>query len=59
MYPRYLQAYNTAKWTGWTRVMSGNGPAFWAVDNQDTYVKLKPVAATPRRGRAAARRTRG
>ena len=46
VYPRYLQAYNTAKWTGWTRVMSGNGPAFWAVDNQDTYVKLQPVAAT-------------
>jgi len=46
IYPRYLQAYNTAKWTGWTRVMNGNGPAFWAVDNQDTYLKLKPVAAT-------------
>jgi len=46
VYPRYLQAYNTAKWTGWTRVMSGNGPAFWAVDNQDTYVKLQPVTAT-------------
>ena len=46
VYPRYLQAYNTAKWTGWTRVMSGNGPAFWAVDNQDTYLKLKPVTAT-------------
>ena len=46
VYPRYLQAYNTAKWTGWTRVMSGNGPAFWAFDNHDTYLKLKPVAAT-------------
>jgi peptide/nickel transport system substrate-binding protein len=46
VYPRYLQAYNTAKWTGWTRVMNGNGPAFWAVDNQDTYLKLKPVTAT-------------
>ena len=45
VYPRYLQAYNTARWTGWTRVMSGNGPAFWAVDNQDTYLKLRPVTA--------------
>jgi len=46
VYPRYLQAYNTAKWTGWTRVMNGNGPAFWAADNQDSYLKLKPVTAT-------------
>ena len=46
VYPRYLQAYNTARWTGWTRVMNGNGPAFWAVDNQDTYLKLRPVTAT-------------
>ena len=46
VYPRYLQAYNTAKWTGWTRVMDGRGPAFWAVENQDTYVNLKPVTAT-------------
>ncbi len=46
VYPRYLQAYNTAKWQGWTRVQNGTGPAFWAVDNQDTYVKLRPVTAT-------------
>ena len=26
--------------------MNGNGPAFWAVDNQDTYLKLRPVTAT-------------
>jgi peptide/nickel transport system substrate-binding protein len=46
VYPRYLQAYNTGRWTGWTRVMSGNGPAFWAVDNQDTFIKLRPVTAS-------------
>lgn len=46
VYPRYLQAYNTAEWIGWTRVMDGRGPAFWAVDNQDTYLKLKPVVAS-------------
>jgi ABC-type transport system substrate-binding protein len=45
VYPRYLQAYNTAKWTGWTRVMDGKGPAFWEYDNQDTYLNLKPVTA--------------
>jgi len=46
VYPQYLQAYDTAHWTGWTRVMNGKGPAFWAVDNQDTYLNLAPVAET-------------
>jgi peptide/nickel transport system substrate-binding protein len=46
VYPHYLQAYNTDKWTGWTRVMNGEGPAIWAVDNQDTYTNLKPKTAS-------------
>jgi peptide/nickel transport system substrate-binding protein len=50
VYPHYMQAYNTDKWTGWTRVMDGNGPAFWAVDNQDTYLNLKPKTATEEGG---------
>lgn len=45
VYPRYLQAYNTGKWEGWARVQNGTGPVIWAVDNQDTYVNLKPATA--------------
>jgi peptide/nickel transport system substrate-binding protein len=41
-YPQYLQAYNTAKWTGWTRVFEGKGPAFM-VTMADTYINLRPV----------------
>ena len=28
VYPQYLQAYNTARWTGWTQMLNGHGPAF-------------------------------
>ncbi len=42
-YPDHLEAYNTDKWTGWTRVMNGNGPAFYTAGNIDTYLNLKPV----------------
>jgi hypothetical protein len=44
-YPSFFQAYNTADWTGWTRVNDGNGPAFFTAGNVDTYVNLKPVTA--------------
>jgi len=50
VYPRYLQAYNTEDWEGWTRVQNGNGPVFWAVDNQDTYVNLRPATASEEAG---------
>ena len=43
-YPQYLQAYNTAKWTGWTRVLGGDGPAFF-VSQPDTYLNLRPVSS--------------
>ena len=45
-YPDYFEAYDTADWTGWTRVNDGNGPAFFTAGNVDTYVNLKPVVAT-------------
>ena len=45
-YPDYFEAYDTEHWTGWTRVNDGNGPAFFTAGNVDTYVNLKPVAAT-------------
>ena len=44
-YPEHLEAYNTERWTGWTRVMSGNGPAFYTAGNIDTYLNLEPRAA--------------
>jgi len=44
-YPDYLEAYNTARWTGWTRVMSGHGPAFYAAGNNDSYLNLQPRGA--------------
>jgi peptide/nickel transport system substrate-binding protein len=39
-YPKYLQAYNSAKWTGWTRILNGTGPAFY-VSMPDTYLNLR------------------
>ena len=45
-YPDFFEAYDTVHWTGWTRVNDGNGPAFFTAGNVDTYVNLKPVAAT-------------
>jgi peptide/nickel transport system substrate-binding protein len=50
-YPQYLEAYNTAKWTGWVRMNDGKGPAFLTTGNVQSYVDLKPqtVAATSSR----------
>jgi peptide/nickel transport system substrate-binding protein len=42
-YPQYLQGYNTARWTGWTRVFNGTGPAFYVTMN-NSYVNLRPIA---------------
>ena len=39
-YPKYLQAYNSAKWTGWTRILNGTGPAFY-VTMPDSYLNLR------------------
>jgi peptide/nickel transport system substrate-binding protein len=49
-YPNYLEAYNTDKWTGWTRVLDGKGPAFYTAGNIDTYLNLKPQASTKSSG---------
>ncbi len=49
-YPDFFQAYNTSRWTGWTRVMDGNGPAFFTAGNVDTYVNLKPATASETAG---------
>jgi peptide/nickel transport system substrate-binding protein len=43
--PLELQAYNTVKWTGWTRYMNGHGGAFFVTPNVDSYLNLRPVTA--------------
>ena len=44
-YPQYLEAYNDARWTGWTRMMGGTGPAFLTTGYPQSYIDVKPVAA--------------
>jgi peptide/nickel transport system substrate-binding protein len=44
-YPDYFEAYNTQKWTGWTRVDNGEGPAFFTAGNVDTYLNLTPASS--------------
>jgi len=49
-YPQKLEAVNTAKWDGWTRMYGGTGAAFYTSFVRDSYLNLKPksggVAAT-------------
>jgi peptide/nickel transport system substrate-binding protein len=44
-YPKYLQAYNDAKWTGWVRMFDGTGPAFLTTGYTQSYIDLKPATA--------------
>ena len=44
-YPEDLEAYNTAKWTGWTQMFGGTGPAWNCEGNYDTYLNLRLRAA--------------
>ena len=47
-YPDYLEAFNTAKWTGWTQEFAGTGGAWMLEGNNSSYLNLRPrvVAAT-------------
>jgi ABC-type transport system substrate-binding protein len=44
-YPDKLEAVNTAKWDGWTRMYGGSGAAFYTSYVRDSYLNLKPKAA--------------
>ena len=44
-YPDKLEAVNTAKWDGWTRMYGGKGAAFYTSYVRDSYMNLKPKAA--------------
>jgi len=43
-YEQQLEAYNSDRWEGWTRVPDGTGPAAFINDNIDTYLNLRPKA---------------
>jgi peptide/nickel transport system substrate-binding protein len=43
VYPRTLQAYDSANWTGWVRSPAGVGNVIGAGDNIDTYLFVKRV----------------
>ncbi len=43
--PDNLEAVNTAKWDGWTRMYGGAGAAFYTSYVRDGYRNLKPKAA--------------
>ena len=45
VYPQYLEAYDTARWTGWTPMFNGRGPTFMTTGNVDSYLNLRPVTA--------------
>jgi peptide/nickel transport system substrate-binding protein len=53
VYPQYLQAYDTSRWTGWTPMFHGRGPAFVTTATVDSYVNLKPAAAASGSGGGA------
>jgi peptide/nickel transport system substrate-binding protein len=44
-YPEKLEAINTAKWDGWTRMYGGEGAAFYTSYIRDSYLNLRPKAA--------------
>jgi peptide/nickel transport system substrate-binding protein len=41
-YPQKLEAVNTAKWDGWTRMYGGTGAAFYTSFVRDSYINLTP-----------------
>ena len=49
-YEQQLEAYNTDKWEGWTRVPEGSGPVALINDNIDTYLNLRPKVAAAEAG---------
>jgi peptide/nickel transport system substrate-binding protein len=49
-YEQQLEAYNTQKWEGWTRVPEGSGPVAFINDSVDTYLNLRPKVAAAEAG---------
>jgi peptide/nickel transport system substrate-binding protein len=51
-YPSQLEAWNSNKWTGWTRAPSNGGAAIYNYNNIDTYKNLAPNVAATKSGGA-------
>ncbi len=49
-YPAYLEAINTAKWTGWTQEFNGTGGAWEIEGNNASYLNLTPKVASTSAG---------
>ena len=49
-YPDTLEAWNTAKWTGWTRQFNGTGGAWELEGNIASYLNLTPKVASTSAG---------
>jgi peptide/nickel transport system substrate-binding protein len=45
VYPQYLEACNTSRWTGWTPMFNGRGPVFMTTGGVESYVNLRPVSS--------------
>ena len=47
-YPKLLEAWNTSRWQGWTRIPQPNGAVAFISDNVSNYSRVGPksVAAT-------------
>lgn len=46
VHPSSLEAYNTAKWTGWIHTPSDEGTVLYAQENIDTFLSVRPTATT-------------
>jgi peptide/nickel transport system substrate-binding protein len=46
VYPKLLEAYNTAKWTGWVHSPADTGGVLFTSDNIDSYLFVQPAEAT-------------
>ncbi len=49
-YPDYLEAINTAKWTGWTQEFGGTGGAWQLEGNDASYLNLRPAGTAATKG---------
>jgi peptide/nickel transport system substrate-binding protein len=58
VYPQWLEAYSTARWTGWTQSMNGHGPAFMNTggvqQGVDSILDLRPVTGSSGGGAGSA-----
>jgi peptide/nickel transport system substrate-binding protein len=51
-YPYQLEAWNSAKWIGWTKAPAATGSAIYNYNNIDTYKNLRPNVAVTSSGGA-------